>query len=164
MGSGEFNYMKNIDRAMYAFVGAAVLFVAYYAVVVLPRSIIYSHKLKSLKPEQVISVKLTSGDLSRNLSSGSERILNAEQKKEFLSLLSHAKRFAPNHPKGGWACLVEIQTQTDVPRYSFYLYSTTNNGVRYSLSSNQEKHDGWNYGDYRNNALGPFVEELYRPS
>ena len=154
---------KKHDRRLWLiFGGGALLILFYYLVVVTPRGIVYKHKLQSLHPEQVQTLRLYTEDLVDGKVVTKERILNGEDVSKFLTLISEATSYHPNHPRGGWTCFVDIDTTTDIPRFSFLIHSTSNNGVHFDLSSNPNGHEGWSYGTLRNDALGPFIEALFR--
>jgi hypothetical protein len=154
--------LKKIDLRMVRILfGGALLFLLYYCVVVTPRGMSYKHKLKSLRPEQVQTVRLHTEELVDGRLVTEERTLKRNDIAEFLALISKARSYSPNHPRGGWTCFVDIFTTTATPRFSFLIHSTTNNGVYFSLTSNSDGRNGWSYGALRNDALGPFIEALF---
>src|SRR4030095_4885018 len=89
--------------------------------------------LQSLRPNQVKTLRLHVWGSPPT----EARILQGKTLSEFLVLLSSAKGFSPNHPRGGWTCEVNIDTVTDS---HFYLrvHATTNTGVFVSVYE-----DGW---------------------
>ncbi len=143
------------------FRAGAILLVLYYFVVAMPQGMIYKRKLQSLHPDQAQTVHLHTEVLVNGKVITRERILKGNEKSEFLALISDSRSFSPNHSRGGWTCYVDIVTTTDVPRFSFLIHSTSNNGVYLDLGS-LPNGAGWNYGALRNDALGPFIEGLFR--
>jgi hypothetical protein len=107
-------------------------------------------------------VRLHTEELAEGRLVTKKRVLKGNEVSEFLGLISGARSYSPSHPRGGWTCFVDIVTTTDIPRFSFLIHSTSNNGVHFNLWSNANGRDGWSYGTLRNDALGPFIEALFR--
>ena len=154
---------KGNDRRLFLIIGGGgLLLVLCYLIYVLPRAASYRHTLRSLRLEQVQSVRLHTEDLKNGEVVRRERLLKADDIETFLDLISKASSYSPNHPRGGWTCFVDIDTDTDVRHFSFLIHSTSNNGVHFTLWSNGKRGDGWCYGTLRNDDLGPFIESLFR--
>jgi hypothetical protein len=154
---------KKRDQRLALFLGGGTLLVLlYFFIVVTPQGEIYKYKLRTLRSEQVQMVRLHMIIWVDGKSVGKERILKQNEVAEFLGLISDARSYSPNHPRGGWTCSVDITTTTDIPRFSFLVHSTNNNGVHFNLDSNPNGGSGWSYGTLRNDALGPFIEALFR--
>jgi hypothetical protein len=153
---------KDDRRLLLIFGGGAILILLYYFVFVTPRGMIYRHKLKSLRVEHVRSLQLHTEKLVDGKVVTVERILQRDDIAMFLALVSEATSYHAHHPRGGWTCFVDIDTTTDIRRFSFLIHSTSNNGVYFDLYSSPSGLDGWSYGTLRNDALGPFIETLFR--
>jgi hypothetical protein len=138
----------------------AILLLVSHLVVSRPLGAKYRQKLQSLRPEQIRTLRLQTDARVGNEYVTRERVLSGKDVSRFLALLSESKTCASNHRSGGWVCLVDIDTTTDIPRFSFIVRSTGRHGVQFDL-----KPSGWAYGGtLRNDALGPFVEALFHNS
>jgi hypothetical protein len=98
-------------RLLLIFGGGAVLLLLYSFIFVAPRGAAYRHKLQSLRPEQVQSLRLHTEDLVNGDFVTKERFLKGDDVSKFLTLISEAKSYYPNHPRGGWTCFVDIVAQ-----------------------------------------------------
>ena len=138
--------------------GVGALLLLLHLVVARPLGAKYTHKLQSLHPEQVLTLRLHTEDRVGVEYLGRERVLTGQDRARFLTLLSEAKPCSSNHRSGGWACFVDIDTTIDIPRFSFIVRSTGTHGVQFDLNPS-----GFAHGEtLRNDALGSFVEALFR--
>lgn len=71
-------------------------------------------------------------------------------------VLAGARRWAPNHPQGRWACVVTLDYGDR--HASFMAEATTNQGDLVTIWSRNDQ--GWNFGDYRADGLGQLLERL----
>lgn len=84
--------------------------------------------------------------------------LSADQRARYLNLLSKARGFHPNHPQGGWAVTVEIDT--DGTTTTLVVSATENNGTLVQLLDYPKGQGGASTGWLRNDDLGDFLDEL----
>jgi len=63
---------------------------------------------------------------------------------------------SPNHPSANWVSIIRFQLADR--QCGGQIESTNNQGGLFWFASNVR--GGWNYGCYRNDALGPFFEQL----
>src|SRR5207344_1326397 len=63
---------------------------------------------------------------------------------------------SPNHPSATWVGIIRFQLADR--QYGGQIEMTNNQGGLFWMSSNVR--GGWNYGTYRNDALGPLFEQL----
>lgn len=139
------------------FAALGMLTFLYEHFVVTPRATIYRQELLSLHAEQVQTLRLHTEVSANGKRIIEERLLKGDELVKFLALISDARPYGPSHPYGGWTCYVDIDTTTYQQRFSLQIRSTANNGVYYTIWSDPVSHDGWNYGSFRNDALGPFI-------
>lgn len=151
--------IRNMLIGVFATLG--ILFFLYDHFVVKPRAAIYHQELLSLHAEQIRSLRLRTEVSTNGKGPIEERFLSGDELVKFLTLISDAKPYSPGHPYGGWTRVVDIDTISKQQRFSFLIHSTDNNGVYYTISSNPVCHDGWDYGSFRNDALGPFIDRLF---
>lgn len=79
-----------------------------------------------------------------------------QQIKRIADLLRTAQPFSPNHPAARWNRVLRIIT--DHGEFGGMVEATNNDqGVQIWYSSQIQ--GGWNYGIYRQDALGPVLEE-----
>lgn len=137
---------------------AAVFLLISHLVVGRPLGAKYRQKLQSLRPDQVRALRLRTDVRVGNEEITLERALTGQDIARFLVLVSESKTCSSNHRSGGWVCLVDIDTSTDISRFSFIVRSTGRYGVQFDLHPG-----GWAYGGaLRNDALGPFIEALFQ--
>jgi hypothetical protein len=63
---------------------------------------------------------------------------------------------SPNHPAATWVAVIRFQVGDR--QYGGQIETTSNQGGLFWMSSRVR--GGWNYGTYRNDALGPVFEQL----
>ncbi len=63
---------------------------------------------------------------------------------------------SPNHPSATWVAVIRFQLEGR--QYGGQIEMTRNQGGLFWMSS--DVRGGWNYGSYRNDALGPVFEQL----
>jgi len=99
------------------------------------------------------------GSTSDKPEAGKECRLNSAEIPVFLSLVAEARAHRPNHPQTDRTYYVDVHTTAGTPVYKFRVLSSRNDGVQIRLYS-QDKF-AWNYGTLRNDALGPFLVQVF---
>jgi hypothetical protein len=84
------------------------------------------------------------------------RITDRAEINRLCSALAGASQVSPNHPHAVWYCVLVLHKTSGVHRC--VVSSTRNQGTLVSFSSNEAQ--GWNYGEFRIDALGSILEAL----
>jgi hypothetical protein len=107
----------------------------------------YIRALQTLRVEDVDQVLLDG------------RPLPSDKVPQFLSLLSSAVPYSPNHPIHYWRVPVTILRHRPLTKMHFPIYGCRADGVQINLFS-WGGDSGWYYGTLRNDDLGSFLREV----
>lgn len=91
-----------------------------------------------------------------NVTKKSVAVSNATNKTQILHSLHGAKPCHPNHPGGGWQCLLTIESGSDSVTVLIHSTGGEQNGVLIYVHSHETY--GWNLGTFRCDELGPAIE------
>jgi hypothetical protein len=83
-------------------------------------------------------------------------IVDRKRIAELAAAFRAATGVSPNHPHTQWSVIVRFITPER--EYGGHVSQTANQGVLFWYSSGVI--GGWNYGTYRNDALGPLIQQL----
>jgi len=83
------------------------------------------------------------------------KITGQSDLKRILDALLTAERRSPNHPAGGWLCLLTIDDGFETVGATLHNTTDGENGLVVMVVGN-----GWNLGQFRCNALAAVLEDI----
>jgi hypothetical protein len=104
----------------------------------------YIRAIQTLRPHEVEYVLLNGHELAR------------DKMPDFLSLLSEAKLYSPQHPVHQWRVAINIKRKAPLRNLRFPIYGCDGDGVQIPLLSWGED-SGWYYATLRNDNLDFFL-------
>lgn len=154
--------MSAKDQGLLLGVGCLVTMLAiwqYYFRSLSPHAVAAHEFYKKMPAEEILEIDLEPYSVL-SLVNKPLKIKDRLQIKRLADSLRQARPFSPNHPQATWIVVLRIITRQG--EYGGHVESTHNQqGVQIWYSSNIE--GGWNYGTYRQDDLGPLLEEVVRP-
>jgi len=133
----------------------SVLAVIKYFVSFSPEARVARDFLREMPAEQISEIRLMPYSVL-SLTDHDIVIRDRESINRIAGLFRGMPSHSPNHPSARWVAFIQFQVAER--QYGGQVEATSNQGSLFWFTSSVR--GGWNYGCYRNDALGPYLEQL----